>query len=71
MLEADSVRRYSANYCRYHFDSLHLPDELGTHQELQSPHKRNADLAGLDVPNASRRFRRNSEQSTAAPVLDS
>ncbi|KAF8846895.1 kinase-like protein [Acephala macrosclerotiorum] len=78
MLEVDPVKRYSASQSRYHLDNLPLPDELGTRSEPPGPHKRgadlaeldvpNADLAELDVPNASRRFRCNSEHSTIGPV---
>jgi hypothetical protein len=45
---------------------------LGTHQERRGPqiHKRDADQAELDVPNASGRFRRSSAESTTEPLLD-
>ncbi|PVH71244.1 kinase-like protein [Cadophora sp. DSE1049] len=72
MLEVDPVKRIRASFCRYRLDSIPLPDESGTRQELRVSHKRNFEQAGLDDPSTSRYTCRNPQQlvieTTRAPL---
>jgi hypothetical protein len=67
MFKVNPQKRWSAEVCHSY---LKIPEQSDSIKLQERINKRDADQAELDVPNASRRFRRNSEELIVGPVLD-
>lgn len=67
MFKVNPQKRWSAKVCYSYLKILEQLDSIKLREQIN---KRDTDQAELNVLNASRRFRRNSEELIVGPVLD-